>query len=410
MYLTQLTLTNFRNYARLSLSMSRCTVVLQGRNAQGKTNLLEALYYLAAARSPYTLSDAQLVNWLAAQDDLPHARVVAELARGDMLTRIEITLTRSAQSNGSFTKHIRINGVPKRATDLLGQVNVVLFVPQDIALVDGGPTHRRRYLDEMLCQIDPLYCQALTQYNRVLERRNALLKLLNERGGSANQLDFWDDKLLETGSLIMARRQQAALDLEELACATHQELSGGQERLRLRYLPSFDPARKIGHGPPAEQLSFKLDMPPPISLPQPVEAIRSVFEKLLQAARREEIQRGVTTLGPHRDELRLFDGQIDLHHYGSRGQQRTAVLALKLAEMNLIKRATLESPILLLDDVMSELDADRRRYLCAQLGQVEQAVITTTDLNDLSAELLHTAAVYHVSQGRLEKAAEGFTG
>ncbi len=407
MYLTQLALTNFRNYTRLSLDFPRHTAVLQGQNAQGKTNLLEAIYYLAAARSPYALSDAQLVNWLAEQDDLPHARVAAELAKGDMLIQIEIVLARNG--NGGYQKHIRVNGVPRRAMDLLGVVNVVLFVPQDIALVDGSPSHRRRYLDGMLCQIDPAYREALAQYNRVLERRNALLKLLRDRNnarnkngtanGTSEQLEFWDERLIEHGALIVARRQQAAVDLEALARPVHDDLSGGRERLRLRYLPSFDPRPQQVD---ARQMSLTLDLLPAVSLPQKPEAIRPVFEQALRTARPEELARGMTILGPHRDEFRFFDGQIDLHTYGSRGQQRTTVLALKLAEVALMARATGEQPILLLDDVLSELDTDRRRYLCGQLGRVEQAVITTTDLGDLTEELRGTATVYMVSQGRLE--------
>ncbi|MBN1580089.1 MAG: DNA replication/repair protein RecF [Anaerolineae bacterium] len=398
--MTQLTLHNFRNYARLSLDLPRRTTILQGHNAQGKTNLLEAIYYLVAARSPYASTDAQLVNWLAEQDDLPYARITAELARGDTLARIEITLMPNGNGPGAYRKHIRLNGVPKRAMDLLGQVNVVLFVPQDIVLIDGSPSGRRRYLDAMLCQIDPAYCRALTQYNRVLERRNALLRSLREQGGAADQLDFWDEMLVDHGSVVIARRQQAIVNLEALSQPVHDELSGGRERLRLRYLPSFDPQHKESD---RRQLSLNLELAPPISLPQPSEAIRPVFARLLDAARREEIQRGMTALGPHRDEFRFYDGQIDLHAFGSRGQQRTAVLAIKLAELDLMARASGEQPILLLDDVMSELDVERRRYLCGQLGRVEQAVITTTDAGDLTEELLESAALFRVSAGHLQQ-------
>jgi DNA replication and repair protein RecF len=402
MYVTQLALTNFRNYVRLSIDMSRHITILQGANAQGKTNFLEAIYYLAASKTPYASSDAQLVNWLAEQDDLPHVRVVSELARGEARTRIEITLTRDVHARSSYRKHIRINGVPKRVTDLLGQVNVVLFVPQDIALVNGTPSGRRRYLDAMLCQIDARYCRSLARYNHVLEQRNALLRTLRERGGASDQLDFWDEKLAQDGAQIIARRQQTAIDLETLAQPAHHALSGGRERLRLRYVPSFDPHQPPG---PRQQMSFSLDLPPPISMPQDSEAIRQAFEALLRTSRREEIQRGMTLFGPHRDELRFFDGQVDLQIYGSRGQQRTAVLALKLAEVALMAQTTGEQPILLLDEVMSELDNERRRYLCAQLQRAEQTVITTTDLGALTPEVLEGAAIYQVSQGRLERIA-----
>ena len=231
MYLTQLNLANFRNYVRISLDMSQHITVLQGANAQGKTNFLESIYYLVAARSPYATSDGQLVNWLAQQDDLPHARIVAEVKRGDRSTRIEITLAQNGRTT-AFRKHIRINGVPKRVMDLLGQVNIVQFVPQDIALIDGAPAVRRRHLNVTLCQVGTPYCQALRQYTRILERRNALLRQLRDRGGDQDQLDFWDQELAQHGALLIAHRQQTIIDLEELAQPIHVDLSGGKERLR----------------------------------------------------------------------------------------------------------------------------------------------------------------------------------
>jgi DNA replication and repair protein RecF len=188
------------------------------------------------------------------------------------------------------------------------------------------------------------------------------------------------------------------LELEALAQAQHSELSGGRERLRLRYVPTFDTRQPEAD---EQQMTLQLELPPPISVPQDVKAIHEAFLKVLTRSRRQEIQRGLTLTGPHRDDLRFLDGQVDLHLYGSRGQQRTAVLALKLAEVSWMVQTTGEQPILLLDDVMSELDAQRRCYLCDQLDQVEQAVITTTDLDALTPELLQRATSYHVSQGRL---------
>ena len=398
MYLTQLSLANFRNYVRLSLDLPRHITVLQGANAQGKTNFLESIFYLAAARSPYATSDSQLVNWLAQQDDLPHARIVAEVMRGDARpTRIEITLTQNGQST-AFRKHVRINGAPKRVMDLLGQVNVVQFVPQDIALIDGAPAGRRRHLNITLCQVDSAYCRALRQYTRILERRNALLRQLRDRGGDQDQLDFWDQELAQHGALLIAQRQQTIIDLEELAQPIHVDLSGGKERLRLRYLPSFDPR----HPPRDElQMTLNLDLPAPISIPEDPSRIRTAYLDALYKQRPAEIARGSTLVGPHRDDLRFYDGQIDLHLFGSRGQQRTAVLALKLAQVAWMVQNAGQQPILLLDDVMSELDVNRRQYVCEQLYHAEQAIVTTTDLDSLTPELLERAVLYHVSQGRL---------
>ena len=301
---------------------------------------------------------------------------------------------------------MRINGIAKRVMDLLGQANVVLFVPQDLSLVDGPPSRRRRYLDATLCQIDPSYCRALSRYNRIVEQRNSLLRTLREGRTSAGkwdeQLIIWDEPLTETGGQIIARRQKTLVELERLAQPVHRDLSAGQERLHLRYLPSFDPRQAEGKSP---QLSFDLELAPPISLPQEPEEIRLAFLDLLQNSRREEVQRGMTLTGPHRDDMRFYDGTIDLHTYGSRGQQRTAVLALKLAEVGLMAQTTGEQPILLLDEVMSELDVDRRHYLCQRLNQVDQALITTTDLDDLTPEVLSGASVYRVSQGHLRQVA-----
>lgn len=400
MHLTRLSLINFRNYARLSLDMPRRVMVLQGANAQGKTNILEAIYYLTAARSPYASSDTQLVNWLAEQEDLPHARIEAELVRSNVLTRIDITLTRDERNHDRYRKHIRINGVDKRVMDLIGVANIVLFVPQDISLVDGSPSERRRYLDATLCQIEPHYCRALAQYGRVLEQRNGLLRQLRDRGGSPDQLRFWDERLAEHGAQIIARRQSAVLDLEALAQPIHSDLSGGRERLRLRYRPSFDPQSPQEND---QQLRLGLNLPPPVSMPQDPEVIREGFRTCLQSAVSEEIARGITTIGPHRDDLLFLDGQIDLRTYGSRGQQRTAVLATKLAEVELMARVTGEQPILLLDEVMSELDVNRRQYLCRQIARVEQSLVTTTDLDALSPSVLEQAALYRVTEGRLER-------
>lgn len=398
MYLQSLSLANFRNYTRLTLDVPRHITVLQGANAQGKTNLMESIYYLTAAKSPHATSDVQLVNWLAKEDDLPYMRLVAEVVRKDVQTRIEIILTQ--ENNGSgYRKHIRINGAPKRVMDLLGHVNAVLFVPQDIALIDGAPSRRRRYLNVTLCQVDPQYCRILRKYVRVLEQRNHLLRLLRERGGAWDQLDYWDAELANNGAQMITRRQQVVLDLEALAQPIHTDLSGGSERLRLRYMPTLNPRRPQVD---ERQMAFNLDLPPPISVPQDVATVEEAFLQALGNSRRQEIQRGMTLTGPHRDDLRFLDGQVDLHVYGSRGQQRTAVLALKLAEVSWMVQTTGEQPILLLDDIMSELDTQRRRYLCHQLDQVEQAIVTTTDLDVLTSDLLQRATLYRVSNGRLE--------
>ncbi len=379
MRLTHLTLHNFRNYVRLELDLPPGVMVLLGDNAQGKTNLLEAIYYLATTRSPHAGAERELVNWLAAeQEPLPYARLVGRVARGGAEVTVEITLTRQENHEGRYRKQIRLNGVPRRAMDLLGQLTVVLFMPEDIDLVFGPPSLRRRYLDATLCQIDPAYCQTLSHYNQVLAQRNALLRDLGERGGDPGQLIFWDERLVEHGARVIARRQEALLTLDELAHTLHGELTGGAERLHLRYLPGVSIA---GWG---------------------ATEIATGFQAQLAAWRGREIAAGMTLAGPHRDEMRFLIDGVDAGVYGSRGQQRTAALALKLAEVELMRRETGEYPVLLLDDVLSELDEHRRRLLQNRLDNgPEQAILTTTDLHNLPEAFLQRCRLWRVQMGRL---------
>lgn len=405
MYLQHLSLTNFRNYVRLNLHLPAKTVVLQGANAQGKTNLLEAIYYLATSRSPHTTTDRELVNWLADEEPLPHARLVAELAKGDTTHRIEITLLKRPGANSvRLQKEIRINGVPRRAMDLLGVANVVLFRPQDMELADGPPGRRRQYLDATLCQVNRTYCEALRNYNHVVEQRNALLRSLRERARPAgDELLFWDDKLIADGAQIIATRQAAIAGLERLAQPVHQTLSGGKETLRLRYVPSFDPSRESDT---AHQTALKLDEPigaRELSSLTPSQ-VASAFRTHLRRVQREEIARGMTLFGPHRDDLTFEANGIDLRVYGSRGQQRTAVLALKLAEMQFMLQETGHQPILLLDEVMAELDSHRQQHLLQAVNGVQQAILTTTDWEVFGQEFLSLVLRLHVREGRIQTA------
>jgi DNA replication and repair protein RecF len=384
MRLTHLSLHNVRNFVRLDLDLPPGVIVLLGDNAQGKTNLLEAIYYLATSRSPHAGSDRELVNWLAVeQEPLPYARLVGRVARGASEVTLEITLTQQPNNGTRYRKQIRVNGVARRAMDLLGQLNAVLFLPEDITLISGSPSGRRRYLDAMLCQIDPPYCRALSRYNEVVTQRNALLRDLRERGGNPNQLVFWDERLVEHGATLVARRWEVLNELDELAHAVHGQLTDGVERLGLRYQPSVE-IDGCAQGA--------------------VAAIGAAFASQLQALRRREIPAGVTLVGPHRDEVRFLIDDVDAGIYGSRGQQRTAALALKLAEVELMRRETGEHPVLLLDDVLSELDAHRRRFLVQWLDNgPPQAIITTTDLHILPEAFLHRCQLWRVQMGRLEE-------
>ncbi len=404
-HLTHLSLTNFRNYVRLELGLPLGTVLLHGDNAQGKTNLLEAIYYLATTRSPQALTDRELINWLAEDEPLPFARLVAQVARGDDLNKIEITLVKQGLSNRNnvrLTKEIRVNGVRRRAIDFIGQVNVVLFTPRDIDLVIGSPSLRRRYLDVTLCQIDQRYCRSLQQYNKVLAQRNHLLRELQEGARALDQLEFWDHSLSDYGAYLLMRRLQVVDDLNGLVRDLHRDLTGGDELLRLTYIASVEIEGPLAGRGIQLPLGHEAQGSHPPSQHPPQQQIATAFRAGLRQRQREEIARGVTVIGPHRDDLRFMINDTDLSVFGSRGQQRTGVLSLKLAEAELMGAETTEQPVLLLDDVMSELDDDRRRYLTQHIGE-HQVIVTTTHLSDFPPDFLSQALLLRVEGGRIER-------
>ena len=399
MYLGSLSLTNFRNYARLELGLSPHVIVLVGANAQGKTNLLEAIYYLALASSPLADADRQLINWLAAEDTLPHARVVGQVVKGDAKTLIEITLMQANNgANGSLRKGIRVNGANKRVAELVGQLNVVLFLPQDISLVDGSPGKRRRYLNAMLCQTDPRYYRALQAYGRVVYQRNHLLKRLRDRRQDPEQLAFWNEQMIENGAYLIERRRWLIGRINEIIADIHPALTGGDEHLRLDYQPGVDLDTCAD-----ENGQLSLGLPADARRDLEIPEIQQALARALAAMRGQEISRGISLVGPHRDDLRFVANGIDMNVYGSRGQQRTSALTVKLGEVEWLRQETGEMPVLLLDDMMSELDPDRRNYLMGTLHRAQQVVVTTTDIHGFPAEFLEQATLYEVEGGRLAR-------
>ncbi|MBZ0275648.1 MAG: DNA replication/repair protein RecF [Anaerolineae bacterium] len=400
MHIEHLSLTNFRNYARLEISLPQGKpVVLHGANAQGKTSLLEAIYYLATSRSPYTTSDRQLIHWRTEDEPIPFARLSAEInSQNSPLDRLEVALVMEAQADGSgqrFKKVIRLNGADKRVMDVVGLVNVVLFLPQDLALVEGSPTTRRRFMDDTLSQVDRNYLQAVNTYEKILPQRNALLRRIADKQASPSELSYWDEQLVTAGSVIIAGRQRFLRELEISAQQYHLDLTGKLETLILRYQPSFIPTAE-GNG----QLSFNtlgLDLHRELA----AEDIAPQFADQLTAERSEAINRGMTLSGPHRDELRLFINNRDAGLYGSRGQARTAVLALKLAELSWMRERIGEWPILLLDEVIAELDSQRRAYLLDQISGASQTLMTTTELDIFTDSFLKRAAIWQVVDGQI---------
>jgi len=401
MHLKHLSLTNFRNFARLDIDVPKRVVLLTGANAQGKTSVLEAIYFLAAFTSFQTYADRQVINFHEAKkNSLSVTRLVAEYQRGKGKHRIEarLILEPTGVLNGQrLRKEILLDGVKKPVNEVIGHFNAVIFVPQMSQIIEGAPEDRRRYLNLALAQSTRAYAGVLSEYNQALTQRNALLKLLGERGGNADQLEVWDDALTRLGAQIILWRIEAIQQIERLAARVHHELTHGSEILRLSYEPAFDPLPK-----PNGQLGLKMDTVIDRSRLKPDE-IQNGFRARLKELRNDEIARGVTTIGPHRDELRFLANDIDLGDYGSRGQVRTTLLALKLAEVNWMKERTGEWPVILLDEVMAELDVQRRADLLKYVGESEQVLFTTTDLNLFAPGFVEKAEVWKVSEGRLEK-------
>ena len=295
---------------------------------------------------------------------------------------------------------MKINGVPRRVMDLIGQINVVMFLPQDLALIEGPPAERRRYMNITLCQTDNEYCRALAAFDKVLTQRNALLKRISDREASPGELGYWNDQLAESGSTLVAGRQKLLRQLEVKARRIHEELSGGDEDLELKYLPGFSPTAETNG-----QLSFEvlgLDLHRQLG---PLE-IREQFQGRLAEIQDEEIARGMTLIGPQRDELRLMVNGHDLGLYGSRGQARTGVMSLKLAELEWMRDTIGEWPVLLLDEVAAELDARRRAYLLDRVSEASQVLLTTTEPDIFTSAFLNTATRWQISQGQIISATD----
>lgn len=400
MYLTHLSLTNFRNFSRLDIDIPRRSVLLVGTNAQGKTSLLEAIYFLAAFTSFQTHTDRQLVNFIAARESLSVARLVAEYQRGDSTHKLEARLILEPTGiNGQrLRKEVILDGLKRPIAEVIGHFNAVLFVPQMSLIIEGGPDERRRYINLALAQAAPSYARALSDYAQAITQRNALLKLLFEHNGDAEQLEYWDEVISRTGAILIFERIQALQELERLAARTHHRLTRSREVLRLNYQPAYDPLPR-----PPGQIGLPMNSPLDRSKLS-LDEIREGFSRRLKQIRIEEISRGVTSIGPHRDELRFIANNLDLGDYGSRGQIRTALLSLKLAEVEWMRTRTGQWPVILLDEVLAELDMDRRNDLLKHLGETEQSLLTTTDLALFNPEFVAQSTCWEITGGTIKPA------
>jgi DNA replication and repair protein RecF len=394
MHLTHLSLTNFRLFNRLDMELPRRVLLLVGNNAQGKTTLLEAVYFLSTFTSFHASSDRQLINFLATREPLAVSRLVAEYQRQGHSHQIE---TRLILENNRLRKEILCDGVRRNMHDAVGNLNAVMFLPQMTRIIEGSPEERRRFLNLLISQAIPDYSRTLSEYNQALSQRNALLKQISERGGNNEQLDFWDDALSQHGASIIHTRIRTIDEVQRLATRIHHQLTGGHEILRLEYQPAYDPLPT----PPVGQYSLPMETQSDrTGLSN--HAIQSGFISNLQAIRTEEIHRGVTTIGPHRDELTFMSNGINLGIFGSRGQVRTTMMSLKLAEAAWIKQKTSEFPVLLLDEILAELDIRRRADILNFLEESEQAMLTTTDLDLFDNNFVKGCSTWQVESGRAE--------
>ncbi len=395
MFLTHLSLSNFRAFTRLDMEVPRRILLLQGNNAQGKTSLVEAIYFFSTFTSIQASNDRQLINFLKLNDKTAVSRMVARFEKDGHNHQIEIRLileNNGDVSNGRLRKEILLDGVKKSAHQVVGTFNAVIFLPQMTRIIEGGPDERRRYINLALAQSIPGYARALSEYAQAISQRNALLKQLAERNTDPKQLTYWDELLSQRGSFIMHTRIQAIAEINILASEIHKSLTAGQEILHLNYQPAFqfDPNQINGDAEKIQQINLA-DLT--------IEEIQKLFIINLQQKQREEIIRGVTTIGPHRDEIRFVANQIDLGNFGSRGQIRTTLLSLKLAEVAWIHKKTGHFPILLLDETLAELDQHRRVQLLDSVNQGQQAILTTTDLNLFDTEFVKQHTIWHITKG-----------
>lgn len=357
MIIKSVELSNYRNYESLHLSFDSGINILYGDNAQGKTNVLESIYMSGTTKSHKGAKDKETIRF--GQEE-SHIRTIIE--KNSQEYRIDMHIKKHK------TKGIAINQMPiKKASDLFGVLNLIFFSPEDLNIMKNGPSERRRFLDLELCQLDKIYLYNLTKYNKVLNQRNKLLKDMVDNEELRSTLDIWDQQLITYGTSIIKRRRQFIEELNEIIFTIHKKLSGNKEELTLVYEPDCSD----------QYYSLKLC-----------------------EARQKDERMGSTSVGPHRDDVAFLIGNIDIRKYGSQGQQRTAALSLKLSEIELVKKIIHDTPILLLDDVLSELDSNRQNQLLNSLSTT-QTIITCTGLDEFIKNRLKIDKVFHVSHGTI---------
>ena len=355
MIIESIELKNYRNYKELHMEFNQGTNILYGDNAQGKTNILEAVYVCCTSKSHKSAKDRDIIRF---NQDESHIKL--QIRKNNVPYRIDMHLKKNKP------KGIAINGVPiRKASELFGIANVVFFSPEDLNIIKNGPSERRRFIDMELCQLDNFYLYNLNHYNKIVNQRNKLLKDMYMNPDLKETLTIWDMQLVSYGSKIIERRKLFVEQLNEIIYEIHKKLSGGREEIRIQYEPDVE-----------------LDE----------------FESKLRNSQDRDMRAKMTSVGPHRDDFSFLVGDVDIRKFGSQGQQRTAALSLKLSEIELVKRITKDTPVLLLDDVLSELDSNRQNYLLNSIGDI-QTIITCTGLEEFVNNRFEINRVFKVSAG-----------
>ncbi len=357
MIIKSLELADFRNYDLLHIDFSEGTNILYGNNAQGKTNILEAIYLSATTKSHKGSKDKDIVNF-----NKEEAHIRTYLEKDGIETRVDMHLRKNK------SKGIAIDGQKiKKAAELLGLLNVVFFSPEDLSIIKSGPAERRRFTDMELCQLDQFYLYNLNHYNKIVNQRNKLLKDMYFNPSLRDTLNIWDSQLVSFGSKIIERRKLFVDQLNEIIGEIHNKLSGNKENLIIYYEP---------------------------------DTLIEDYERELTANQERDIKLKQTTVGPHRDDFSFVIGNVDIRKFGSQGQQRTAALSLKLSEIELVRKMTKDNPVLLLDDVLSELDSNRQNYLLNTIGDI-QTIITCTGLDEFVNNRFEINKVFHIDDGKI---------
>ena len=355
MIVKSLELNHFRNYESLNIAFDQGTNILYGNNAQGKTNILEAIYLSGTTKSHKGSKDREMVQF---GNEESHIRLFVE--KQEKQFQIDMHLKKHK------SKGIAVNRIPiKKAGELFGILTLVFFSPEDLNIIKNGPSERRRFMDMELCQLDRIYFDNLTKYNKILMQRNKLLKDIYTKPELKETLFAWNIQLAEYGKKIIQRRREFVSRLDEIVADIHAKISGGTETVTLTYEPNVK---------------------------------EEDFERELERVREKEFKLGQTMTGPHRDDISFLSNDIDIRKFGSQGQQRTLALSLKLSEIELVKQITKETPILLLDDVLSELDSKRQNFLLNNLCDT-QTIITCTGLDEFIRNRFHINRVFEVKDG-----------